>query len=104
MRTRAPSSASRAAAPPFVLNVTGPETLSVRTLAERFGQLLGREPVITGEEAEDALLSDASRSVELFGPPAVSTGQLMLWVADWVQRGGALYAKPTGFQERQGRF
>jgi hypothetical protein len=42
--------------------------------------------------------------VELFGPPAVSTGQLMIWVADWMQRGGALYAKPTGFEERQGRF
>ncbi|HEX8717683.1 MAG TPA: NAD(P)-dependent oxidoreductase [Gemmatimonadaceae bacterium] len=95
---------AHAAAPPFVINVAGPDTLSVRTLAERFGQLLGREPIITGEEAEDALLSDASRSVELFGPPAVSTGQLMIWVADWLQRGGALYAKPTGFEERQGRF
>ena len=37
-----------AAAPPFILNVTGPETLSVRELAHRFGALLGRDPVITG--------------------------------------------------------
>lgn len=93
-----------AAAPPFVLNVTGAETLPVRALAERFGAMMGREPVIAGVEADDALLADASRSVELFGPVSVSTGTAMMWIADWVSRGGATLGKPTGFEEREGRF
>ena len=33
-------------APPLALNLTGPETLSVRALATQFGQLFGKEPVI----------------------------------------------------------
>ena len=93
-----------AAAPPFVVNVTGAETLGVRALAHRFGDMFAREPVITGREADDALLSDASRSMHLFGAPAVPTEQLVRWVADWIRRGGVLHDKPTGFQERAGRF
>jgi nucleoside-diphosphate-sugar epimerase len=93
-----------AAVPPFIINVTGRETISVRALAQRFGELLGRPPVISGDEAEDALLSDASRSIELFGPPTVSVGQMLVWIADWIQRGGATIEKPTHFEERQGKF
>ncbi|MGH7626374.1 MAG: NAD-dependent epimerase/dehydratase family protein [Gemmatimonadaceae bacterium] len=95
---------THAAAPPFVVNVTGAETLAVRTLAHRFGEMFARKPIITGREADDALLSDASRSMKLFGAPAVSTAQLVMWVADWIQRGGVLHDKPTGFEERTGRF
>jgi hypothetical protein len=60
--------------------------------------------VIVGEEAPDALLSDASRSVELLGPPTVSPGQMMIWIADWIQRGRPLLDRPTHFEERQGRY
>jgi nucleoside-diphosphate-sugar epimerase len=93
-----------AATPPFVINVTGRETLAVRALAQHFGQLLGRTPVVVGEESPDALLSDANRSMELFGPPSVSAGQMMIWIADWIQRGRPLLDRPTHFEERQGRF
>ncbi|HEX6533239.1 MAG TPA: NAD-dependent epimerase/dehydratase family protein [Gemmatimonadaceae bacterium] len=93
-----------AASPPAVLNVTGPETLSIRAAAERFGELFGRPARIIGEEAPDALLSDASRSVELLGPLTTTAGQLVLWVADWVQRGGRLLDKPTKFESRDGTF
>ncbi len=92
------------ASPPFVINVTGGEALSVRDLAEHAGRLLGRTPRIEGEEAPDALLSDARRSIELFGPPSVSVGQMMAWIADWLQRGGRVLEKPTHFQERRGAF
>ena len=93
-----------AASPAFVVNVTGPETLSVRELAERLGELLGREPRFTGTEAPDALLSDASRSRELFGEPSVPTDQLIEWVAGWIGRGGRTLSKPTKFEVRDGRF
>ena len=93
-----------ASVPALVLNVTGRETLSVRNVAERFGKRFGCEPRFVGAEAEDALLSDASRAHELFGPPTVSTDMLISWVADWIDRGGALLEKPTHFEARDGRF
>jgi nucleoside-diphosphate-sugar epimerase len=93
-----------AASPPFVVNVAGLETLSVRALAEQFGQIFNRAPVFEGTEAPDALLSDASRSAELFGPPSVSVPQMLVWVADWVLRGGTTLGKPTKFEARDGKF
>ena len=93
-----------ASSPPFVLNVTGSQMLSIRSIAQRFGDVLGRPAVIEGTEDGDALLSDASRSVELMGEPAVSVGQMMVWIADWIQRGRPLLDKPTHFEERGGRF
>jgi nucleoside-diphosphate-sugar epimerase len=95
---------AHAASPPFVLNVTGAERVSIREVACRFGERFGRAPIFTGAEAPDALLSDASRSVSLFGPPSVPLDTLVDWVADWVARGGVLLGKPTHFEEREGRY
>jgi nucleoside-diphosphate-sugar epimerase len=97
-------SLAHASAPPFVVNVTGSETLAVRELAGRFGELLHRTPSFTGSEAPDALLSNATRAHALFGPPAVSTSMLLEWVAEWVQSGQPLLGKPTHFEERTGAF
>lgn len=90
--------------PPKVLNVTGPETISIRKLALRFGQLLGKEPVFENAEGETALLSDASQMNRLFGYPRVSLDQMIEWTADWVNAGGETLGKPTHFQEREGKF
>mgnify|MGYP001444754192 CR=1 FL=1 len=90
--------------PPFVLNVTGPETLSVRQVATALGELLGREPILVGEEAPTALLSNAQRCHRLFGYPDVPLAELIEWTAEWVRAGGPLYNKPTHFQRRDGRF
>ncbi len=93
-----------AASPATILNVTGPEILSVRALARRIGQCAGREPVFSGVEAGDSLLSDASRSVELFGPPVVSVDTMIQWTVSWLKKGGRVLGKPTHFEERQGQF
>ena len=90
--------------PATTLNVAGPEKLSVRALAERLGERLGRDPVFAGEEAPTALLSDASRCVELFGPPTLSVDTLIQWVAEWVRAGKASLGLPTHFEEREGKF
>jgi nucleoside-diphosphate-sugar epimerase len=97
-------SLARASAPPFVVNVTGRETLAVRVLAARFGELLHRAPSFTGTEAPDALLSNASLAHSLFGPPSVSASTLLEWVAEWVRAGRPLLGKPTHFEERTGAF
>jgi uncharacterized protein YbjT (DUF2867 family) len=90
--------------PPLILNVAGPEELSVRATSEQLGRLLGRAVSFTGQEAHDALLSNGARAWSLFGPPSVSASQLIAWTADWVARGGANLDRPTHFESRDGRF
>jgi len=94
-----------ASAPPTVLNLTGPELVSVREAARELASLLGRpEPSFTGAEAEAALLSDASRCFSLYGTPRVPAGQLLEWTAAWVGAGLPTLGKPTHFETRDGRF
>lgn len=90
--------------PPTVLNVTGPETISLRWAANEFGKRLGKEPVITGQEAPTALLSHAGKCHQLFGYPKISLMQMIDWIADWVNQGGDTWNKPTHFQEREGKY
>jgi nucleoside-diphosphate-sugar epimerase len=93
-----------ASSPATILNVTGPEVLSVRALAKKIGEYVRKEPMFTGAEASDALLSDASRSLELFGPPVVSVDTMIQWTVSWLQQGGRVLHKPTHFEERYGQF
>lgn len=90
--------------PPLKLNVTGPETVSVRWLAREFAQRFGTEVSLEGVEAGTALLSNAARCHRHFGYPSVSLQQMIDWVADWVQRGGRTLGKPTQFEQREGQF
>jgi nucleoside-diphosphate-sugar epimerase len=92
------------ASPARALNVTGTERVSVRALAQRFGELLGRAPVFTGAEAPRALLSDARAARALCGPPAVDLEQLTRWIAAWLAADGALLGKPTRYEARDGAF
>jgi nucleoside-diphosphate-sugar epimerase len=93
-----------AVSPPFVLNLTGMQTLSVREVAGQFAKLLGREVRFSGQEGPSALLSDASWSRKLFGPPQVDEQRLLCWVADWVKAGGAHLGKPTHFESPDGKY
>jgi hypothetical protein len=97
-------SLSLADSPPRVLNATGPETVSVRRLAEWIGQDLDIEPKIVGQESDDALLADASACHELFGYPSVPLRRVVRWVSHWVGSGGHVLDKPTKFQQREGAF
>lgn len=90
--------------PAKLLNVTGPETVSVRWVAEEFGRMLGETPVFTGEEQATALLSNASESFKLFGYPKVSLLQMMELILAWLKEGGKTINKETHFQERKGNF
>jgi dTDP-4-dehydrorhamnose reductase len=90
--------------PPNVINLAGPELLSVRRVAEEFGDRLSKPVRFEGEESEDALLSNGEKAYRLFGRPRVAASQLIVWIADWVSRGGETLAKPTHFENRAGRF
>ena len=92
------------ASPPVVLNVTGAETLRVRDVAEWFGRRFRREPRFAGVEGATALLSNASRCIDLLGAPAVGAGELMEMVAAWIEAGGESLNKPTHFEVADGKF
>ena len=95
---------SSTAVPPFVINVTGPECISIREVAKRFGELMHKQPALTGQEAATALLSNAQRAIGMFGASRVNLNQLIQWIADWTMRGGVLLGKPTHFEVRDGKF
>ena len=97
-------SLAHASSPPFVLNITGPELLNVRKIAQEFADRFQKPVQFDGVEAPDALLSNSQKSRELFGPPRVPLAQMLDWIADWTIRGGETLAKPTHFEDRAGRF
>jgi hypothetical protein len=91
--------------PPLALNITGPETLSVREVALEFGQHFGIEPTfVSSTEGSSALLSDVSKARRLFGSPTVQPKEMIEWIANWIRDGGAMLNKPTHFQTRDGKF
>lgn len=93
-----------AQSPARILNVAGPETVSIRWMAERLGRLMGKTPKIVGEESPNALLNNAAPCHKLFGYPQVSVDAMIEWVAYWVARGGASLGKPTHYEARDGKF
>lgn len=90
--------------PPNVFNMSGPETISLRWVAQEFGRRMGVEPVIVGEEAPTALLSNSGKAHQTFGYPKVSLRQMIDWIAEWTMADGATWNKPTHFQEREGKY
>lgn len=90
--------------PPFILNATGPETVSVRRLAGWLADNMGMDATITGEESATALLNDASACHRLYGYPTVPLREMVSWVAHWVYSGGRQLGKATKFQQRDGAY
>lgn len=87
-----------------ILNIAGPETASVRWIANEFGKLLKKSPIFSGEEQATALLSNAAEAYRLFGYPRVPLKKMLELIAGWVREGGQTLNKPTHFQERKGKF
>ena len=92
------------ASPSAILNITGPEQVSVRNIAASFGRLLDKQPAFVNEEQNTALLSNADQSYRLFGPPRVPLNKMLELIASWIKLGGKTLDKPTHFQEREGKF
>lgn len=90
--------------PAKIINLTGPEVLSVRHVARRLGELMGIEPNLQGKESPTALLGNGSEIFSDFGKPLISSDQIIEWAAWWVMNEGASLGKPTKFEKRDGKF
>ena len=90
--------------PPTILNITGPEQVSTKHVAEEFSRAFGKELQVRSPVGGTALLSDASRAASLFGHPRVSMERMIQWTAAWIADGGVSLGKPTHFEVSDGRF
>jgi len=93
-----------AGSPAVKMNITGPETVSVRYAATELGRLLNKEVFFEGEESDSAVLNNASKAMKIFGYPSVSIQTMIKWQAEWILSGGRALNKPTHFEERKGKF
>ena len=93
-----------ACSPAMVLNITGPETLSVRQVALDFGKLFGVKPILVGTESQTALLSNSNLAFGLFGKPKVPVSEVIFWTAHWMEENRKLLGKPTHFEVRDGKY
>lgn len=98
------ASLEKADSPPFVVNLVGPEMLSVRRIAEDFGKLMNKPVRFLGAEASSCLLTSGHLCQKHFGYPRIPVQTIMEWTANWITRGGTTHSKPTGFQVRDGSY
>jgi len=95
---------SLAKSPPAILNVTGPDTVPIRQLAEQIGKELNKEPTFLSKEAQTALLSNASYCFSIFGCPKTTLEQMVSIIVKWVTSGKKVLNKPTKYGIRDGKF
>jgi nucleoside-diphosphate-sugar epimerase len=93
-----------ATVPTSPLNVSGPETTSIRWLAEEFARRFGKPVEITGDEAPTAWLMNTGEAERLFGYPRIPLKQMISWVAEWVAAEQRMLGKPTKFEKRDGKY
>jgi len=93
-----------ATSPSSVLSITGPETFSIRWLANVFAEKFAKEAIITGQENGKAYLSNATKANSIFGYPSVPLGKVIDWVAHWIKSGGENIGKPTHFETQDGKY
>lgn len=91
-------------APARPLNLTYPQVFSVRSLAREVGALMEKEPVLVGEEADSAYLSNAELICERLGIPWTPIPTVLRWTARWIENDGRLLNKPTHFEVRDGKY
>ncbi len=94
------------ASPPFVLNISGPETVATADVARYFAEAFGKHAILEGADlpASPGYLCNAGLSFSHFGYPSVALSTMLRLTAEWIARGGRSLNKPTHFQTTDGIF
>ena len=95
---------ARTTTPSTPINVTGPETIAIRSIAAEFGTLLGKPAAFVGTEGATGWINNAARMISEIGRPRVPLDVMIRWTADWVRRGGPSHGKPTHYEARDGKY
>jgi len=84
--------------PPSILNVSGP-VVAVRDIAERLGDMLGKKPLLVGEEPKLSHVINDDFCVRRFGNYLDTLEEMMTAAVNWVKNDGGYWGKPTQFGE-----
>ncbi|MGB6123454.1 MAG: hypothetical protein WBG80_16225 [Bacteroidota bacterium] len=84
--------------PPSALNVSGP-AVAVRDIAEKLGEMLGKKPLLVGEEPKLSHVINDDFCVRRFGNYHDTLEDIMTAAANWVKNNGDYWGKPTKFGE-----
>jgi nucleoside-diphosphate-sugar epimerase len=84
--------------PPSVLNVSGP-VVAVRDIAGTLGEMLGRKPLLVGEEPKLFQVTNDDFCVRRFGNYHDTLEDIMTAAVNWVKSNGDYWGKPTKFGE-----
>jgi nucleoside-diphosphate-sugar epimerase len=84
--------------PPSHLNVSGP-VYSVRDIAGQLGAMLGKKPLLVGEEPKQCLIINDEFCTKRFGPYQDKLDDMLAAAVNWVKNDGAYWGKPTKFGE-----
>ena len=90
--------------PANIMNVTGPELLHTKTLANQLGEAMGKEVKFLGVEQDRGYLNDASRAIHEFGATTIKPETMIEWQARWIAEGNSSLGKPTHFEVNTGSF
>lgn len=94
----------KTAAPPFVVNVTGPVLLSTQDVATRLGELMGKDVRFVGEQSSTALHSSVKLASSFYHEPLVKLDEMLVATSDWIVNGRASLGKPTHFEVADGKY
>lgn len=91
--------------PATILNISGPETVSIVKAAEHMGKIMGKPVTYThSSSGEICYLNDSGKAFSLFGYPSISMNQMIQYQAEWIMNGGETLGKPTHFEVNTGKF
>jgi nucleoside-diphosphate-sugar epimerase len=90
--------------PAAIMNITGPETVTVNYVAEAFGRIMDKTVTYVGEAGKSCYLNNAAKSFAEFGYPTVSIDEMISAQAQWIMAGQHSLGKPTHFEVNDGKF